>query len=439
MQISETKLTTTEVLSLLKKSSMGDNPNLSEENFAEKLANKAFFLLAKDKDEIIGFCAFYKNTEGKFIYISLLWVDSNYRRKGIGKQIIQYLHSLTYSLYNEIRLEVLKENSLAIKFYQRESFFVSEDRENKYLLICNKEKMTECERIIKEGILPESFFKPETRCDFYVDENRKKIWAVELDLLLKFDSVCKKHGLKYMLYGGSLLGVIRHKGFIPWDDDIDVCMFREDYEKFITLSDEFTNQYFLQTPYTDKDYFYTFAKLRNSNTTAISKMFAHRKFNQGIFLDIFPIDVGSLVGAQERYDRIKYLLLENSTYMRIGNPNLDEKNIERCKNWSRIDPLKAYEEIQAICMTFYGKETDYIASCSCCFLPWHKNFFNKADAEEIIYAQCESFQVPIPKGYHNLLSTQFGDYMQFPPIDKRDGGHNAAIFDPDKPYTEYLI
>lgn len=86
--------------------------------------------------------------------------------------------------------------------------------------------MTECERIIKEGILPESFFEPETICDFYVDETRKKIWAVLLDLLIKFDKVCKKHGLKYYLAYGSLIGAVRHQGFIPWDDDIDICMNR---------------------------------------------------------------------------------------------------------------------------------------------------------------------------------------------------------------------
>ena len=91
--------------------------------------------------------------------------------------------------------------------------------------------MTECERIIKEGILPETFIKPETICDFYVDEMRKKIWAIEIDLYLELEKVCKKHNLRFYAIGGSILGAVRHNGFIPWDDDMDVCMPREDYEK----------------------------------------------------------------------------------------------------------------------------------------------------------------------------------------------------------------
>ena len=189
--------------------------------------------------------------------------------------------------------------------------------------------MNECERIIKEGILPKSFFCEEIRNGFKVTTERKKIWAIELDLLIKFDKVCQKYGFKYWLAYGSLLGAVRHKGFIPWDDDLDVMMPREDYDSFIKLSSEFENPYFLQTHETDKGYYYSFAKLRNSNTTAVSKMFAFEKWNQGIFLDIFPNDVCNLDDAKRIYDRIKYLNMENSTFMRMSNPFLDDDNKKR--------------------------------------------------------------------------------------------------------------
>ncbi len=182
-------------------------------------------------------------------------------------------------------------------------------------------KMTETERIIQQGILPESFLNEETRNGFLVTRERKKLWAVLLDLLLQFDSVCKKHGLRYFLNSGSLLGAIRHKGFIPWDDDIDVEMPRDDYEKLMTLSDEYKYPYFLQTPFTDKNSAYSFAKLRNSNTTMASKHFAFQDMNHGVLIDIFPYDKWDEEDCQSYY-AIKSLASENAVYMIKQNPFL---------------------------------------------------------------------------------------------------------------------
>ena len=93
-------------------------------------------------------------------------------------------------------------------------------------------------------IVRRSFFDEEIRCDFLVTKERKKIWAIGLDLLLEFDRVCKKYNLSYFLIHGSLLGAIRHNGFIPWDDDIDVAMLRSDYNNLMNIAaKEFSNQY----------------------------------------------------------------------------------------------------------------------------------------------------------------------------------------------------
>lgn len=142
---------------------------------------------------------------------------------------------------------------------------------------------------------PEKFFKEEERA-IVISEDRKRLWAVQLDLLIEFDRVCKENEIKYSLDAGTLLGAIRHKGFIPWDDDVDVVMLREEYEKLDRIApDKLSEPYFWQTFSTDPDHGRGFARLRNSSTTYIlhaewngeKSCFSH---NQGVFIDIFICD-----------------------------------------------------------------------------------------------------------------------------------------------------
>ena len=185
--------------------------------------------------------------------------------------------------------------------------------------------MTECERIIEKGIISKDFLREELLCDFLVTEERKKLWMISLDMLLEFDRVCKKHDIKYYLMGGTLLGAIRHKGFVPWDDDTDVMMLREDYEKFKTLEYEFQYPYFLQTPQNDPGNLYSTVRIRNSNTTMLVNMFKYEKFNQGVWLTVFPIDNWDIEGGEERRSKIEGLLKDNSipsnllAYLNIKN------------------------------------------------------------------------------------------------------------------------
>ena len=139
----------------------------------------------------------------------------------------------------------------------------------------------------------ESFLKPETRNGFLVTAERKAVWKVLLDILEIVIGICDKHGIRYSMDGGSLLGAMRHKGFIPWDDDIDIAMPRSDYEKLQQiLPKELPPHLFMQTSATDHEYDITHVKIRDSRTTALemNHVAIGRKYNMGIFLDIFPID-----------------------------------------------------------------------------------------------------------------------------------------------------
>ena len=297
--------------------------------------------------------------------------------------------------------------------------------------------MTEIERIIEKGVIAEDFLKEEVKNDFLVTTERKKLWAVILDLLLELDRVCKKNGLKYFFDGGSLIGAIRHKGFIPWDDDLDVCMPREDYEKFISLSHDFDYPYFLQTPYTDSEYFYGFAKIRNSNTTGIVEMFKFQQFNHGIWISVFPLDYWDK-DAENEYEIIKSLNIENSTYMRMSNPFLDEKNLERVKRYSGRNPLETYEEIQRRAQQFNSIGATYVTAAVSSVLSYRKKLWFADDFSSAILADFEGYKVPIPIGYDRILKIVFGDYMQLPPIEERGLHHSGTLFDADKPYTEYI-
>lgn len=298
--------------------------------------------------------------------------------------------------------------------------------------------MTECERIIKQGILPESFFNEEIRCDFTVDIKRKKIWAIELDLLLKFDSVCKKYGLTYYLFWGSLLGAIRHNGFVPWDDDTDVVMPRKDYEKLLTLGNEFTDQYFFQTPYTDKGYFYAHAKLRNTNTTAWDRPFAYQGTNFGVFLDILPLDNVKKEDYEQIFDRVNKLILDNSTYMKLSNSEPAEKDVERIRNYDGRDPFERYEEIQTLSKKYIFENTEKVSVLACTTYGAKRDCFNESDFKEPIFVDFEGLKFPVPANYKKILSIAYGDWKQMPPIEKRGGWHGNLIFDCDLPYKKFI-
>lgn len=299
--------------------------------------------------------------------------------------------------------------------------------------------MTECERIIKDGVLPESFFEEETRSDFLVTTERKKIWAIELDLYLKFAEVCEKYGFRYFAAFGTILGAVRHKGMIPWDDDVDVCMPREDYDRFCQLAvSDFQEPYLLQTPYTDNGYYYSFAKIRNVNTTCMPVVMSKSGFCHGICLDVFPLDFCNLETYEQDRNEIYNCIMKCSSFMKKNNENLDEIQQLKLRQYYTNDPLSEYLKIQKIASNPLYYNSGYIAVSVNTILKPQQLIWHDSDFSGSLDMPFETIKMRLPLGFENILRKIYGNYMEFPPVQQRGGWHSGVIWNPDVSYKEII-
>lgn len=297
--------------------------------------------------------------------------------------------------------------------------------------------MTECERFIKEGLFTPDFFKPEVRCDFLVTTERKKLWAIQMDLYLKLAQVCERHGLRYFAFTGTLLGAARHNGFVPWDDDVDIVMPRADYERLVAFEEEFQHPYFLQVPGRDGEYSFSYMKVRNSRTAQVSRPFMHHKFNQGVQIDIFPLDRWDYEEGRAAYARINELNIDNSNYMRQGYPNPDESMLSRMKAWSGRSARENLREIYTLSTQFnVTKSLEWFTCPSCTIYPYERFVFKYEWIHSIVRVPFESIQMQIPSFYNEILSVNYGDWHKFPPVESRGEWHGNESFDPDRSYKD---
>ena len=286
----------------------------------------------------------------------------------------------------------------------------------------------------------DSFFREEEKCGFYVTKKRKEVWAIELDMLREFDQVCRKHNLKYYLHAGTLLGAVRHKGFIPWDDDIDVAMLRADYNNLLKIApDEFRYPYFFQHAYTDISYHRGHAQLRNSKTCgALHYELLKVKFNQGIFIDIFPLDAVSdepqNLTQQER-ELQQYIQLMN----RMEQSAVPKPIALKMPNGTnfRFENLQHIYSLYDACVARYeNAPAKYVASIS--FLgKINKNIFLEREwLGEPTYLQFECLTLPAPSNADAIMRKYYGeDYMT--PVNKAPV-HETVLFDTDRSYLEVI-
>lgn len=286
-----------------------------------------------------------------------------------------------------------------------------------------------------KSILGEDFFKEEVRCGYLISPQNKYLMAMELDLYLVFSEICEKYNLQYFLFYGGLLGAIRHNGFIPWDDDLDVAMPRKDFDFFMKVApQELQEPYSLQSPYTYSNCFYSIPTMRNSMGTFTAKIFKDLDYNKGIPLDIFPLDLCNPDTYTEDELIIQRYIMECSTYMKRGVPNMNEKLLRDQEIYKTDTPLKSWEKIHELATEERYKNSDYY---SIMVVTHDKCIWPKESFSNSINHRFETIEVKIPSGYEEILRITYGDYMKYPPVDQRGMINNQLIIDPYVSYFEY--
>lgn len=245
-------------------------------------------------------------------------------------------------------------------------------------------------------------------------EQLKALHSALLDIMREIDRVCRENNIDYFLDSGSTLGAIRHKGFIPWDDDIDVGMTRDNYDRFLSIAPQkLGNDFFLQTIDTDPHYNKLHAKVRKNNTVFMENGNENKNMHQGVFIDVFPFD-----RIPVSLSKI-YIWLNEAYYRMFFRLTFTEYRITSfkdflCKIIIGHNPQKRYN---TLCSSFVSKKAKGMISY-CYFLNEHY-VFKKELFENTMDVEFEGYNFKIMKDYDEYLRIMYGDYMQLPPIEKR--------------------
>lgn len=262
-----------------------------------------------------------------------------------------------------------------------------------------------------------------------------------LDMMSWFHNYCTENGLTYYALGGTALGAVRHNGFIPWDDDIDIGMPRCDYEKLRKMGDEISqiSKFRVEFPLDKKDFVYAYAKLYDTETTLVENTRYNTK--RGIFIDIFPLDgMGdSKEGALEHFHKIEKknnLLHTRVCALRKGRKWYKNLAIifSRCIPDFVIDAQKIKMEIDKLGASISFEDSKYVANC---FGAWRE----KEIHERKIYGaptlcKFEDSEIYIQEDADAYLTGLYGDYMKLPPVEKRVTHHDYISIDLNKSYLD---
>lgn len=282
----------------------------------------------------------------------------------------------------------------------------------------------------------------EIRDGYVVSAEMKKVWDIQMRLMRKVLDVCRENDLNIWVDGGTLLGAVRHHGYIPWDDDIDLIMMRDDYERLQHIADQhFTPPLFFQTAYTDQFYPRGHAQVRYDGTAAILPGEERCKFHQGIFIDIFVFDSlpkngETLLRAIFKAEPLRKLLQWRSSFgFSFSSPAQTLRWLVSRLYFAFHDYRKTFAKFENCYARYEGERSDILSSPCFYAASVFKNRHRREWFRSTVMLPFEDMMVPAPIDYDKVLRTYYGDYMT--PV-KAPSMHGNVVFDTKRSYKEVL-
>lgn len=271
--------------------------------------------------------------------------------------------------------------------------------------------------------ISDDFFKEEIRCGFTVPEMMKRVWAVEMEVLSEIDRICRDYGLTYYAQWGTLLGAVRHKGFIPWDDDIDISMKRKDYQILMRiLSDELPEGFYNSSSYADVTHNQPISSVMNTKQVILDEKKRQRFYGCPYIcgIDIAPLDFVPRDKEQAQLQRNLYTAVYSAAknYNEYKENGEIESYLEQIESLCQIQITRGINEqnqlwllLDRIAGLFDEDECDMITyfPTNICYRP--EFYLDKEWFSDTIIMPFEQMKIPVPIGYDKILKTRYGDYM----------------------------
>lgn len=268
------------------------------------------------------------------------------------------------------------------------------------------------------------------------DAELQRIKEIELEILDEFLRICSAYQIDYFLSGGTCLGAIRHQGFIPWDDDIDISMSRKNYERFAAVAQtELDDRYVFQSCETEPNCGLVFGKIRKKGTVYSEAYSHHIDMSQGVWIDIFPYDnLPNDIEEQQRLYR-KVQLLKNLYIVKCGYKLPEGKGAAAVPAYYAAKALCAFlpqswliDKLQHAMRQHEGDECPFVFPYGGAYAP-EKERMPASMLAEYAEVSFEGRTCKTLKDYDRYLASLYGDYMTLPPVDQRKAGvHNVYEF-----------